>query len=105
MADVSIDNLSDEGLTRLWEGVMEEVAKEYIEYYTVYLKKGPDAQTKKFYGHKIINVKTALIELEDYILGDLIAGPHADYIIKNLRKEAEDHVRSGRTRRKGILRR
>ena len=105
MADVSIDNLSDEGLTRLWEGVMEEVAKEYIDYYAIYLKKGPEARTKKFYGGKIIDIKTALIELEDYILGDLIAGPHAEYIIKNLRKEAEEHVRSGRTKRKEILRR
>ena len=34
MADVSIDNLSDEGLTRLWEGVMEEVAKEYRKVLT-----------------------------------------------------------------------
>lgn len=102
--DVQIDTLTDDGLTRLWEGVMAQVAKDYIDLYVIYLKKGPDAHTKKGYGHKLIPVKTALIELEDYICGDLIAGPHADYIVKNLRKEAKNHVDSGKVKRKEIYR-
>ena len=102
--DVQIDTLTDDGLTRLWEGVMAQVAKDYIDLYIIYLKKGPDANTKKGYGHKLIPVKRALIELEDYILGDLIAGPHAKYIVFNLRKEAREHIENGRVRRKEIKR-
>ena len=103
--DISIDSITDEALTRIWEAVMEEVAREYIDLYIVYLKEGPDATKKICYGHRTVTVKPALIELEDYILGDLIAGPHADYIIKNLRREAREHVNNGRSRRKEIMRR
>lgn len=104
--DVSIDNLTDEGLVRLWEGVMEQAAKDYIDLYIAYLKNGPDARVNLISMNKHpITAKPALIELEDYIVGDLIAGPHAEYIIHNLRREAMEHVKDGRTRRKEILRR
>jgi hypothetical protein len=31
--DISLDTLSDEGLVRIWEAVMEQVAKDYIDLY------------------------------------------------------------------------
>ena len=103
--DISIDDISDEALTRIWEAVMEQAAKEYIDLYIVYLRNGDGVKKRSRYGSKYISVKESLIELEDYILGDLIAGPHALYIIKNLRKEAVEHVESGSSRRKEIMRR
>lgn len=103
--DISLDTLSDEGLVRIWEGVMEQVAKDYIDLYILYLKEGEEATAGKKYGQKKVPVKTCLLELEDYIVGDLIAGPHADYIVKGLRREAQEHMKSGHVRRKEILRR
>ena len=105
MVDISIDNLSDEGLVRLWEAVMEQVAKDYIDYYICYLRYGPDANKKAIFSTKYLNCYEEIVKLEDYIVGDLIAGPHAEYIIKKLREEAEEHVKDGRVRRKEIIRR
>jgi hypothetical protein len=103
--DIIIDNVSDEALVRVWEAVMEQVAKEYIDLYIKYLKYGPGTTAKLSWSRKVVYVKPALIELEDYILGDLIAGPHAQYIVHGLREEARKHVEDGRKRRKEIIRR
>lgn len=103
--DISLDTLSDEGLVRIWEAVMEQVAKDYIDLYILYLKEGEEATAGKKYGQKKIPVKTCLLELEDYIVGDLIAGPHSQYIIHGLRREAREHINSGSRKRKEIMRR
>lgn len=99
--DVIIDNLQDEGLIRLWEAVMEQVAVEYIDLYILYLQHGSEA-TRKYcsnYGRHQVTAKRGLIELEDYILGDLIAGPHASYIVHKLRQEAKDAIVNGKRKR------
>jgi hypothetical protein len=87
--EVDLDNVSDNELINLWGAVMGQVAKDYIELYAAYLKEGPNATIKLYASKKRFPVKKSIIELEDYILGDLIAGPHADYIVHGLRDEAK----------------
>lgn len=102
--DVIITDITDEAVTRIWEAVMEQAAKEYIDLYRVYLVSGPNATKKLPFSSRTVRVKDALIELEDFILGDLIAGPHADYIVKKLREEAIACVNANKKKRRIIRR-
>ncbi len=104
--DIDLNAVSDESVYRLWEGVMEQVAKDYINSYILYLKKqGVDSDVPYAEEHKLLSLKQRLIELEDYIVGDLIAGDHASYIIHGLREEARNCLNKKSRRRKQIIRR
>ena len=106
--DISLDTINDEGIVRIWEAVMEQVAKDYVDTYTEYLRYGLEYLSDYRYGHRKITVKARLLELEDYIVGDLIAGPHAEYIVHGLREEAQirvDKNLNGKKTPKRIMRR
>lgn len=103
--DIDLNTLADAGIIRIWEGVMEQVAKDYIDTYIEYLKYGLDHVSDYRYGRRHVSVKSRLLELEDYIVGDLIAGPHATYIIHNLRDKARERINKSPNMRKEIIKR
>lgn len=104
--DIDLYAVSDESVYRLWEGVMEQVAKDYVNSYILYLKnKEADENAPYAEERRLVSLKQRLIELEDYIVGDLIAGDHASYIIHGLREEAKSCINKKSTRRKQIIRR
>ena len=104
--DIDLYAVSDESVYRLWEGVMEQVAKDYIASYALYLKQvGEETIVPYKEDNRPLTLKQRLIELEDYIVGDLIAGEHASYIICGLREEAKKRLNKRTKHRKRIMER